>query len=198
MFTVSSASATRCCRLSPESNQGHLFSTHFQYSENATVTCFWWYIIGGICVSSTHGKAAAYVIRLYTYIHIYYTICNGHMQYVYIYIYCVCVTYRALQNNSHPHETTEIPCLPGLPPRSKLWSEVPSIINRNGCFFGRPPNTKFRRQHWIGGRGDMTSVVWYFMGWLFFGTLYGITYPHDMKILTFSSGPFQLATLTKK
>ena len=98
MFTVSSASATRCCRLSPESNQGHLFSTHFQYSENATVTCFWWYIIGGICVSSTHGKAAAYVIRLYTYIHIYYTICNGHMQYVYIYIYnCVCVTYRALQ-----------------------------------------------------------------------------------------------------
>ena len=34
-----------------------------------------------------------------------------------------------------------------------LWSEVPSIINRNGCFFWRPPSTKFRRQHWIGGRG---------------------------------------------
>ena len=47
---------------------------------------------------------------------------------------------------------TEIPCLPPQPPTSMLWSEVPS------CFFWRPPNTKFRRQHWIGGRGDMTSV----------------------------------------
>ena len=34
-----------------------------------------------------------------------------------------------------------------------LWSEVPSIINRNGCFFWRPPSTKFGRHHWIGGPG---------------------------------------------
>ena len=60
------------------------------------------------------------------------------------------------KKNSHPQETTEIPCLPPQPPTSMLWSEVPSIINRNGCFFWRPPNTKFRRQHWIGGRG----VAW--------------------------------------
>ena len=57
------------------------------------------------------------------------------------------------KKNSHPQETTEIPCLPPQPPTSMLWSEVPSIINRKGCFFWRPPNTKFRRQHWIGGRG---------------------------------------------
>ena len=32
---------------------------------------------------------------------------------------------------------------------------------KNGCFFWRPPNTKFRRQHWIGGRGghDLCGVV---------------------------------------
>ena len=36
------------------------------------------------------------------------------------------------KRNSHPEETTEIPCLPPQPP---LWSEAPSIINRNGCFF---------------------------------------------------------------
>ena len=28
-----------------------------------------------------------------------------------------------------------IPCLPPQPPTSMLWSEVPSIINRNGCFW---------------------------------------------------------------
>ena len=65
------------------------------------------------------------------------------------------------KKNSHPQETTEIPCLPPQPPTSMLWSEVPNIINRNGCFFWRPPNTKFRRQHWIGGRGrhDLCGVV---------------------------------------
>ena len=65
------------------------------------------------------------------------------------------------KKNSHPQETTEIPCLPPQPPTSMLWSEVPNIINRNGCFFWRPPNTKFRRQHWIGGRGghDFCGVV---------------------------------------
>ena len=65
------------------------------------------------------------------------------------------------KKNSHPQETTEIPCLPPQPPTSMLWSEVPSIINRNGCFFWRPPNTNFRRQHWIGGRGghDLCGVV---------------------------------------
>ena len=57
------------------------------------------------------------------------------------------------KKNSHPLETAEILCLPPQPPTSMLWSEVPSIINRNGCFFWRPPSTKFRRQHWIGGRG---------------------------------------------
>ena len=65
------------------------------------------------------------------------------------------------KKNSHPQETTEIPCLPPQPPTSMLWSKVPSIINRNGCFFWRPPNTKFRRQHWSGGRGghDLCGVV---------------------------------------
>ena len=65
------------------------------------------------------------------------------------------------KKNSHPQETTEIPCLPPQPPTSMLWSKVPSIINRNGCLFWRPPNTKFRRQHWSGGRGghDLCGVV---------------------------------------
>ena len=44
-------------------------------------------------------------------------------------------------------------CLPPQPPTSMLWSEVPSIINRNGCFYWRPPSTKFSRHHWIGGPG---------------------------------------------
>ena len=72
------------------------------------------------------------------------------------------------KKNSHPQETTELPCLPPQPPISMLWSDVPNIINRNNYFFWRPPNTQFRRQHWIRGRGGMTSAVWYFMGWLFF------------------------------
>ena len=65
------------------------------------------------------------------------------------------------KKNSHPQETTELPCLPPQPPTSMLWSEVPNIINRNGCFFWRPPNTQFRRQHWIGVRGghDLCGVV---------------------------------------
>ena len=82
--------------------------------------------------------------------------------------YCVFSESGFFKKNSHPQETTELPCLPPQPPTSVLWSEVPNIINRNGCFFWRPPNTQFRRQHWIGGRGGMTSAVWYFMGWLFF------------------------------
>ena len=110
------------------------------------------------------------VIQLYMYIHT-----NTYL-YIYIYICIYNILYISIifyntgfcQKNSHPLETTEIPCLPPQRPTSMLWSEVASIINRNGCFFGRPPNTKFRRQHWIGDGGDMSSMVWYFMGWLFF------------------------------
>ena len=39
------------------------------------------------------------------------------------------------KKDSHPEETTEIPCLPPQPLTSMLWSEVPSTININGCFF---------------------------------------------------------------
>ena len=99
------------------------------------------------------------------------------MQTLYTSGFSHCHPYRVLQKNSHPQETTEIPCLPPQPPTSMLWSEVPSIINRDGWFFWRPPNTKFRRQHWIGGRGghDLCGVV---LGWLFF--LKNPVYPHHI------------------
>ena len=73
------------------------------------------------------------------------------------------------KKNSHPLETAEIPCLPPQPPTSMLWSEVPSIINRNGCFLLKAAEHKIQKTtlNW-GTGGDMTSMVWYFMGWLFF------------------------------
>jgi len=44
----------------------------------------------------------------------------------------------------------------------------PSIINRNGCFFEGRQTQNSEDNIELGDGGDMTSVVWYFMGWLFF------------------------------
>ena len=65
------------------------------------------------------------------------------------------------KKNSHPQETTEIPCLPPQPPASMLWSEVPSIINRNGCFFEvrQTQNSEDNIELGDGGGHDLCGVV---------------------------------------
>ena len=53
-------------------------------------------------------------------------------------------------------------------PQQKNVAEVPSIINRNGCFFEGRQTQNSEDNIELGDGGDMTSVVSYFMGWLFF------------------------------
>ena len=59
-----------------------------------------------------------------------------------------------------PHEITEIPGLPPQAPTKKCCGSA-EHHQQKWLFFWRPPNTKFRRQHWIGGRGghDLCGVV---------------------------------------
>ena len=89
--------------------------------------------------------------------------------YIYIYTYICIYTGFLKKKKKQPSTGNHIDTLPSpTTPTSMLWSEVPRIINRNGCFSWRPPNTKFTRQHELGDGGDTTSVVWYFIGSLFF------------------------------
>ena len=75
------------------------------------------------------------------------------------------------KKNSHPQETTEIHTLltPATPNFNVVIGSAEHHQQKWLFFFGRAPETKFRGQRWIGGRGghDLCGVVLHGMAFFF-------------------------------